>query len=266
MLSEFDTAANWYVYLAQLGLSDVAHGSPAPAPPTRTSKEERTGGPGADGDDAERGKKLSSLGPSAFCGNILDNPDLVWTEDVWTKEKEGEAMEKLKQQGDSLPAYWKSKYEKQASMFWHEFYKRNADHFYKDRHYLHVVFPELLSNADRPVNEASTYRLLEAGCGVGNAAIPLIELNPNLHVTAVDFARSAIQILQQHPYCLSGRIDAHVNNIVADALPVAPSSLDGVLCMFVLSAVGPEAHSQVLVKLFNALKPGGKLFFRDYAR
>lgn len=40
--------------------------------------------------------------------------------------------------------------------------------------------------------------LLEVGSGVGNAIIPLIEMNPNLHVHAIDFAESAISILQHH--------------------------------------------------------------------
>lgn len=37
---------------------------------------------------------------------------------------------------------------------------------------------------------------MEVGCGVGNAAIPLLEAHPKLTVYAMDFAASAISILQ----------------------------------------------------------------------
>jgi len=72
----------------------------------------------------------------------------------------------------------------------HEFYKRNVDHFYKDRHYLHVVFPELNGSCSD-----GTLRLMEVGSGVGNAVFPLLEVNPCLQVFAFDFARSAIEIM-----------------------------------------------------------------------
>ena len=39
-----------------------------------------------------------------------------------------------------------------ANVFWHQFYKRNSDHFYKDRHYLHVVFPDLLAGTNTSID------------------------------------------------------------------------------------------------------------------
>lgn len=217
-------------------------------------------------DNAPLGDKFSSAGPAPFKGDILDDPDLLWTEDVWSEEKVLEAQERLKSQGDNLSSFWRKRYESKAGTYWHEFYKRNENHFYKDRHYLHIVFPELLTNSTMPICDSNTYRLLEVGCGVGNAVIPLVDLNPNMQVVAIDFARSAIQILNEHPKVLDGRIAASVCNIVEDILPVSEGSMDGILCMFVLSAVAPAEHRSALTKLYNALKPGGKLFFRDYGR
>ena len=85
-------------------------------------------------------------------------------------------------------------YEERCGAYWHKFYKRNADNFYKDRHYIHLVFPEL--NEQRIGKSSDELHLLEVGCGVGNAVLPLLELNPHLHVQAIDCAPSAIDILR----------------------------------------------------------------------
>jgi SAM-dependent methyltransferase len=148
-------------------------------------------------EEEKQGTAFTSQGPAPYAGDILDDPELLWTEDVWDDKRVADARNKLAQQGGTLPAYWKQQYETKAGSFWHKFYKRNADHFYKDRHYLHLVFPELLQGADTTAS-APLY-LLEVGCGVGNAVLPLIELNRNIHVVAMDFAQSAIEILNKHP-------------------------------------------------------------------
>lgn len=82
--------------------------------------------------------------------------------------------------------------------------------------------------------------MLEIGCGVGNAVIPLLEVNPKLHVVAIDFAKSAIDLLKQnHQVMSTGRILPSVCCIVEDSLPVEAGTMDLVLCMFVLSAIPP---------------------------
>lgn len=154
--------------------------------------------------DVNKGTAFTKLGPAAYAGDILDDPELLWTEDVWNEVREEEAQRKLAEQGSSISDYWKNQYETKAGTFWHKFYKRNADHFYKDRHYLHLVFPELLGgSAQTDTSESAPLHLLEVGCGVGNAVLPLIEINPNIHVVAMDFARSAIEILNKHPFVVS---------------------------------------------------------------
>ena len=215
--------------------------------------------------DSSTGSIFSAAGPAPFQGDILERPDLVWTEDVWTAEKEEKAIESIKSQGDPITPYWRNHYVNKAGSYWNDFYKRNQDHFYKDRHYIHVVFPELSTISN------TTKYLLEVGCGVGNAVLPLLDINPSLHITAIDFAKSAIQILQNTiatklPTEKQQRMTAAVCNIANDPLPVPSNSLDYTLCMFVLSAVPPECHISVFKKLYMGLKSGGKLFFRDYGR
>lgn len=202
------------------------------------------------------GRLLSADGPAPYQGNILDDPDLLWTDDQWDQTKFAQAQQRLIQQGPVVASFWRKKYEDKAGMYWHNFYKRNADHFYKDRHYLHIVYPEL--SPKLITNLQTAQYLLEVGSGVGNAIFPLIEINPTLHVHAIDFAASAIEILKTHPLVAStGRVQATVCNIICDSLPVTIGSMDFVLCMFVLSAIGPGNHQTAIHKLAQALKPGG---------
>ncbi len=220
---------------------------------------------GVSNSSSSKGPTFSSAGPAHYVGDILEHPDMLWTEDSWTDDKERSAIERIREQGTDASPYWRNHYEVQAGRYWHQFYQRNKDHFYKDRHYLHIVFPEL-----QHYTADITTRLLEVGCGVGNAALPLLEINPHLHITAIDFANSAIQILQNHITTLRDdyrtRITARVNNVATDEPPVDVESMDLVLCMFVLSAMAKEIHLNVFKKLCSLLKPGGKLLIRDYGR
>ena len=195
---------------------------------------------------------------------------LCWA-DPWDEERKAAAVKMIKQQGEYLTPFWQDKYKAEAGKYWHLFYKRNTDNFYKDRHYLRMEFPELLLKHDASVTVENRLQLLEVGCGVGNAVVPLLDINPNLYVNAIDFARSAIEILRQHKAVAKypGRLIANVCNVIADPLPL-PSDvfgqLDMVLCMFVISAISPEHQLGAFRKLATELKPGGKLLFRDYGR
>lgn len=215
---------------------------------------------------SSQGSMFSKDGPAPFAGDILDHPDLLWTDDVWNEDKERKAQETIAKQGAPVSSYWKEHYETKAGRYWHEFYKRNQDRFYKDRHYLHIIFPELQPKA---TNEAES--LLELGCGVGNAILPLLSINTTLQVVAMDFAKSAIDILRQTIENMTdlskkSRITAFVNNLVEDIPPVVPGCMSYALAMFVLSAITPADHIQVFQKIHSTLKPGGKLFMRDYGR
>lgn len=233
--------------------------------------------------NSSQGKTLTISGPAPFQGNILDDPELLWTEDHWDTLKEEAAKERLKEQTQtSIPinSYWKQRYTSPAgaSQFWHRFYQRNKDNFYKDRHYIHVIYPELFQATE------SYVFLLECGSGVGNAIWPLLEQSSKLVVIAIDFAKTAIDILNSravtynyisipalsNPYRdeapVMPRVKGFVVNLVTDLLPVRSNSLNFALCMFVLSAIPPDSHKIALMKIFDALKPGGKVLVRDYGR
>lgn len=203
--------------------------------------------------------------------HILDDPNRLWMADEWTKEREREAKERLAEQGPNAPTFWTNKYIHEAHRYWTEFYKRNKDNFYKDRHYLHLVFPELAPeaacNAETPVSSGKDMYLLEVGCGAGNAVFPLLEINPSLHVHAFDCAPSAVALVQAHidEMEITERMEASVCDLVREDPPVTPRTMDFVLCMYVISAIAPEHHAQCFSKLASCLRPGGRLLLRDYA-
>ena len=223
-------------------------------------------------------------GPGSFIdkseGGILSNPELLWIEDEWTEERVVEAQNLLQLQlekGTAPNKFWKEKYQSSADKYWFDFYRRNKTNFYKDRHYLHIVFPELApaDSADGGVETITTNRikLLEVGCGVGNAVLPLLDVNPKLDIVCIDFAKSAISLLQKEidEYQLreslsdvhnctelenitgtediisgsssavgaNSRVIARVCDVVKDDIPVPDNSLDLILCMFVISAISP---------------------------
>lgn len=221
---------------------------------------------------SSKGKIFTSAGPAEYTGNILENPELLWSEDQWNKERELKALESIEKQGKPVSDYWKNHYINKAGSYWNGFYKRNQDHFYKDRHYIHIVFPELQPN----LNDPSSKTLLEVGCGVGNAAIPLLDVNPKLSITAIDFAQSAITILQNHianklPSTHSHRIQAFHHDITQSTFPflsnpIPSPSFNYILCMFVLSAIPSFHHLAIFQRFSQLLFPGGKLFLRDYGK
>lgn len=259
-MTEFDVAVGYrYIYISEL----------------QEKEEPQAISAVITGDSDDRGYRFSAKGPAEYSGNIADDPELLWAEDEWTNERYAEAEQKLELQGKSVSDYWKTRYVNKANDYWHYFYKRNSTNFYKDRHYLQIVFPELLltgldfqSNQSPAVDQTETLNLIECGCGVGNAVLPLLDINQNLRVYAIDFARSAIDLLKQNMTVkiLSGRLSPSVCDLVHDELPTAASSQHLALCMFVLSAIEPNSLVGVVKKLFDTLKPGGYVLLRDFGR
>jgi len=207
---------------------------------------------------------------STGSGTILDDPDMLWCEDVWSDEKEAIAKEKLANQGDVIWSTMVDRYEREARKSWDMFYRRHGNNFFKDRHYLDTAFEEL------KVNETGSGRkkFLEVGCGVGNAFLPLLASNPGLDGVAIDFSPVAIKNLKEKKEYLEMREQrgedtcvAHVCDVTKDPLPTElDDGCDLVLVLFCLSAISPEKMQTVMTKLIKCLRPGGYLMFRDYGR
>ena len=141
----------------------------------------------------------------------------------------------------------------------------------EDRHWLHYEFPELApptavaaAGADKGMQPRV---LLEAGCGVGNTVFPLLEADANLVAYACDFSPRAVSFVQNSPHFNSARCTAFQCDLTAmllsEVIPV--ETVDLVTLLFVLSAISPLKMHIAVSNLFAVMRPGGILFFRDYA-
>ncbi|KAL3813599.1 hypothetical protein ACJIZ3_010024 [Penstemon smallii] len=77
----------------------------------------------------------------------------------------------------------------------------------------------------------------------------------------------AILVMGKHKDFTDTRVSAFVCDLTSDDLckHIAPSSVDIVTMIFVLSAVSPEKMPLVVQNIKKVLKPNGRMLFRDYA-
>jgi len=232
---------------------------------------------------------------------------------------------------------WRQKYKQDLVRNWDRFYRRNEVNFFKDRNWTCKEFEEL--GTETPVNDIGfspsspsdcdskpRHRrlIVEIGCGVGNALMPILKTHRDLDAICVDASSRAIEFLCARASSSGIKIDtqdgsspvendgsspvendgsspvendgsspvendgssqvekdgsspvendglfrAAVWDITVGPLPASicvPESADFLLLLFVLSAIPPEFHSDVISRCAKALKPGGRLLFRDYGR
>jgi tRNAThr (cytosine32-N3)-methyltransferase len=89
-----------------------------------------------------------------------------------------------------------------------------------------------------------------------------------LQIYAFDFAPKAVELLRTHELYKSseGGIVAEVCDLVKDKMPEEFSNVDFLTCIFVLSAISPEHHIEVVSKLYDAMRSDSYMYFRDYGR
>eukprot|EP00966_Prymnesium_polylepis_P045526 1054252-Prymnesium_polylepis.1 len=153
---------------------------------------------------------------------------------------------------------------REAARRWDEHYACNLRN-YHDRKYLHNEFAQL-----RPPLGAVV--ILESGCGVGNTLLPLLAAHPEAQLVGCDLSPIAVHCVNERlsREKLESRGRAFVWDIAA-APPVPelqPAALraDLALAVFTLSALPPDRLGAAFANLYNALRPGGRLLFRDYGR
>jgi len=135
------------------------------------------------------------------------------------------------QERQQVSVFKQNQFEKNAQKHWDQFYKRNSNNFFKDRHWTLREFD---------INTTETNKLLEVGCGVGNFLFPLLAELPNLFIYACDFSSTAIDLLQKNSNYDSTRIQSFVFDLTSEnELPIEENSIDICSMIFVLSAINP---------------------------
>ncbi|TYH20773.1 hypothetical protein ES288_A05G455800v1 [Gossypium darwinii] len=116
-------------------------------------------------------------------------------------------------------------YQKNATKFWDNFYKRHKNKFFKDRHYLEKDWGQYFSD---DANSANVKVLLEVGCGAGNTIFLLIAAYPELYVQACDISPHAVALVKSHAEFKEDRVNAFLCDVTVDNLleKINPSSVD----------------------------------------
>ena len=172
-------------------------------------------------------------------------------------------------QGAPKSPFWRHKIIASAARSWDAFYRAHGDGFFHERAWVDRDFPVLRRAAAAP------FSLLEFGCGTGASFLPLLERLPHLDVTAFDLSEKAIALAHAHPTfsanahraCafVADATDAGVTVAAAVAAAHGRARLfDAVLLLYMLSAMPPETHCEIVARAAACLKPGGLLLLRDY--
>mmetsp|Transcript_12779 Transcript_12779/g.29894 ORF Transcript_12779/g.29894 Transcript_12779/m.29894 type:complete len:345 (-) Transcript_12779:47-1081(-) len=223
------------------------------------------------------------------------NPKLSsqpWHEDTWTSADEQNARQILENYAEKcsistiLRAGGTLDEEEDANA-WDQFYANHGNRFFKDRHYFEKAFPEEFpsspstkssSTPARNSDDTTPRTLVEIGCGVGNAILPLLDVGDSEGhwdvVHGLDISREAILILRKDPRFVSFNESGssirnafgHVCDISRELPPPCLGVSNVTTLIFCLSAIDPERHEEAAKHVVDTLKPGGVLVFRDYGR
>lgn len=184
--------------------------------------------------------------------------------------KEEDKMRLKEQSSRLVPDFKARKFQSEARKHWDLFYKRNADRFFKDRHWTTREFEELASSAGCMASRRRV--LLEVGCGAGNFVFPLLSEDEQdtgerrMFIYACDFSPRAVQLVKNNPNYDESRMKAFECDITAGDLDEKlREKMNIVSLVFVMSAIKPEAFAKTFESLSKVLSDEGILLFRDYA-
>jgi methyltransferase-like protein 6 len=178
---------------------------------------------------------------------MTDNPNIHGyhsnTERVLTTDEYDCLYSPEHQDRQQVSEFKQNQFDKNAQKYWDQFYKRNTNNFFKDRHWTLREFN---------INLPETSKLLEVGCGVGNFLFPLLNELPNLFIYACDFSSTAIDLLRQNSNYDSQRIESFVCDLTDEKdIPIENNSIDFCSMIFVLSAIHPDKMPGVLKKIYQ---------------
>ena len=213
-----------------------------------------------------------------------------WVHDNWNDEELNRAQEIL---NSNLEKCWISALDRNSEVdndgeAWDKFYSNHGTRFFKDRHYLERAFPDDFhkyeSASARMTTVARKKTLVEIGCGVGNAILPMMDDERQQEETissgmkkirwgiihGLDISKEAITLMKQDPRFVNAhsneRAFGHVCDITVSVPTNCLASADVATLLFCLSAIDPDKMPGTARNVASILKQGGTLLFRDYGR
>ena len=242
-----------------------AYGVPASYEPIRRiTAAPTTNNPEKRSNPFQFGTRYLEEGDDIFSHNAWDHVEVDlqyndFIEQQTTFQRENQVSEFDKQRFNAKPEKW-----------WDKFYSNNQANFFKDRKWLVQEFPvlgEVTKVNYGPVN------VLEVGAGAGNTAFPVLAMNqnPELKLHACDYSKKAIDIIRNQPAYTDQPtpvLQADVWDVAGSSLlpHLRPGSVDIIALVFIFSALSSGQWAQAVRNIFNLLKPGGQVLFRDYGR
>ncbi|TXG68476.1 hypothetical protein EZV62_003411 [Acer yangbiense] len=130
------------------------------------------------------------------------------------------------QQRSKCPSL-EERYQRKATKYWNDFYKRHNNKFFKDRHYLDKDWGHFFSDDSFSPNGKV---LFEVGCGAGNTIFPLVAAYHKLYVHACDTSPHEIELVKVYSlvyynayrlYCLKTICGADLSALMNEAAMAA---------------------------------------------
>ena len=261
-----------HVPSANIASPDISSLTLETPPPPSTSPDSSTAPPSRSHDPRNNLKRSD---PFQFGSRYLLEDDDVFEFNAWDHVPVTEAhlahAEAQYAFQRSCPAsdFDKRRFNADPAKWWNTFYKNNTSNFFKDRKWLLQEFPALQTAI---ALDAGPVTILEVGAGAGNTAFPLLthNRNPALRLHACDFSKKAVELIRAHELYDPTHIQADVWDLASSDAPLPPGvekkSVDIVLLIFIFSALAPSQWAQAVRNVYNLLKPGGQVLFRDYGR
>ncbi len=244
-----------------------------------------------------RFRRRQNKSPEEAESKLLSQP---WKEDTWTSIDEENADQILKQNIEKCtistmfkPDENSADAEMEDANAWDQFYSNHGNRFFKDRHYFEKAFPEEFPSSTTSQSQSERKdptrigsndcevphrTLVEIGCGVGNAILPMLEVGESEGnwdvIHGLDISSEAIQILRKDPRFVAfnetgsqkRKAYGHVCDISSDLPPLCFGISNVTTLIFCLSAIDPARQMEAAKNVVDSLKPGGVLVFRDYGR
>jgi methyltransferase-like protein 6 len=113
----------------------------------------------------------------------------------------------------------------------------------------------------RYTSDRRPIRMLECGCGVGNAFYPLVAKYPCLRVVGIDLSARAVQLIKEHPLYSTGQVQAFVKDAVKDGLTDVAHDMDFAVMLFMASALSPHQMLAAFKHVHETLRGGGMVGF-----